>query len=544
MLIVLQLAAAAREKEVAAKITGLAVLGNENVAAQEIFAAIFSKVGEIIDKDKVNNDLKAIYALGYFKDVAADFDPYLDGTRIVYNVEENPTLESIGVQGNTVYSTAEIMNVLGLKTGQVFNFKTFRSGIEGINRKYKQDGYTMARVTDVSAEAGIVEIKLTEGMVEGITLEGNEATKDYVIMRELNTTVGSVFNENVLSKDLRRVFNLGFFSEINPIFEPGTSSDKIVLRLKVKETRTNTVNFGGGYGEREGWFGFADLSVANLAGTAQGLLLKGQTGQQLATYQFRYTNPWFWPEKFGKRLAYTLRLWDTLGTDIYITQQDEKHIGWDMSFGKTYNDVFGSTITVGSESLSPRGSASFEAYTSPYIGYSLSYDTRDFWMNPRGGVYHTLSFKQGWKYASSQTNYFKVSADFNGYSPWGENQVLAKHFGVGMGFNDVPLGELYWVAGPNTVRGYSLDEIRRGVKRVLANIEYRYTVNDVFQGVFFFDWGNAWNAGEIDISQFIAGWGPGVRVNTPLGPIRLDYGIGTSKSFSEGILHFSIGQAF
>lgn len=534
----------AAPRDLASRITGFDVVGNSDVSDKDILAATFSKIGESIEQDKINNDLKAIYYMGYFKDISISFEAYQDGSKIIYSVVENPKIKAVNVSGNTVYSTPEIIGALGLKIGNVFNYKIFREGIDSINKKYKDDGYTLARIVDASADEGIVNIKIVEGFVEGISLEGNEATKDYVILREMNLKRGRVYNEIMLSKDIKRIFNMGFFSEINPLLEPGSTSDKINLVIKVKETKTNTVNFGGGYGEREGWFGFADLAVNNLMGTGQGLLLRGQTGQQLATYQFRYTNPWFMPDKLGPRTSYTIRLWDMLGTDIYVSQQDEKHTGWDMAFGKTKDDIYGATFNFGSEAVAPRGTGSFEAYTSNYFGLSLSYDTRDNWMNPNSGVNHILSFKQGWKYTSRQTAYFKVGLDLNGFKPIAEHQVLANHLGVGIGLGDVPLGELYWTGGPNTVRGYGLNEIKRGTKRILYNLEYRYTFNDTFQGVFFFDLGNAWTPGDPNFMDFMSGWGPGVRMTTPMGPIRLDYGVGAGKTIPEGILHFSIGQAF
>jgi outer membrane protein insertion porin family len=133
----------------------------------------------------------------------------------------------------------------------------------------------------------------------------------------------------------------------------------------------------------------------------------------------------------------------------------------------------------------------------------------------------------------------------NTFTPFGlEHGVLAWHVGTGIGFGDVPLGEVYWAGGPTSVRGYGLGEVHKGSRKLIANIEYRYTFNETFQAVVFFDWGNAWTLGGPIVSDFLTGWGPGVRLNTPLGPIRLDYGIGGGKNAGEGILHFSIGQAF
>jgi len=242
----------------------------------------------------------------------------------------------------------------------------------------------------------------------------------------------------------------------------------------------------------------------------------------------------------------SFKLWNTQGSDIYLTQQasDEFNVGEEVTFGKTYKDVIGTNLTLGSSSVWPRNGASFEAYTTDYVGVSLSLDTRDVWMNPTKGIYHVLSLKQGLTFASTKSNYFKIGLDLNGFRPVFSQQVLAAHLGFGLGLGNVPISELYWAGGPNTVRGYGINEIKLGTKKFIANLEYRLTFNETFQGVLFYDWGYAWNGAGPQIASFMSGWGPGLRLNTPLGPIRLDYGIGAGRSFAEGILHFSIGQAF
>ena len=526
-------------------ITALRVAGNSSIPESEILAAVFSKVGENLSEDKVKSDLRSIYALGYFKDVKSDYDDYQAGIRITYRVVENPLLKKINLEGITVFNTNDIYSMLALKAGRLLNYKFLREDIAAINDLYKTKGYTLARVVDVATTKDEATFKVIEGVVEGISLEGNDQTKDYVIYREFKTKAGKVFNEDVFAKDLRRVFNLGFFTEVNPAFEPGSTPDKMQIVIKIKEARTNTINFGGGYGERDGWFGFADLSVNNLVGTGQGLMLKGQAGQQLTTYQFKYSNPWFMPDKFGDRTSMTYRLWNTTGVDMFLTDQDEMRVGWDATLGKTLKDEFTSSFSLGTERFTPRGTATFEPYLSNFVGVALAYDSRDIWMNPTKGVFHTISLREGWKFANTQvTTFTKVNADFNVYKPLFPQQVLAFHLGGGFGLGDIPLGELFYSGGPSSVRGYSLSEIRKGVRKLIFNIEYRYTFNDSFQAVVFYDWGDAWYQGFPALGDFMSGFGSGVRLNTPMGPIRLDYGIAGGRNFSEGVLHFSIGQAF
>ena len=253
--------------EVSPVITDIEVRGNRLISEQEIMGVVFSRIGDSLLQEKIRGDTKAIYALGYFSDISVSLEAHADGTKIIFEVAENPIIEDIIIEGNTVYSTEEIVSLISTKKGEIMNFKNLQEDIDKINSYYKENGYMLARVVDVETDedTNILRFKIIEGIVEAITLEGNEATRDYVILRELKTKPGSVLNEKTLKKDLRRVFNLGFFSEVTPSFEPGSAPDKVVILLKIKETRSSTINFGGGFGEREGWFGFADLSINNLS---------------------------------------------------------------------------------------------------------------------------------------------------------------------------------------------------------------------------------------------------------------------------------------
>jgi outer membrane protein insertion porin family len=542
-------------------VTSIVIKGNRTVTEDIVMDAVFSRVGDILIEEKVQSDLKSIYSTGYFQDVTASFESYGGGTKIIYNLVENPILANVVFIGNTVYSSDTLMSVMKTQSGKTLNYKTLQEDIQVINDKYHNDGYSIARIADVQTDpkTNVLKLKIVEGMIESIALTGNEVTRDYVILREIDTRPGQVLNEKSLSKDLRRVFNLGYFSEIKPNFEPGSSPDKVILVVDVKETKSSTINFGGGYGEREGWFGFTDLNINNLFGTGHNTMLRGQWGQTLTTYQIKYYYPWFMTDIFGARTSLTSRIWNTSGPDVYGNEiQDALRVGWDMALARPFAENWSHAFSFGSENVTPNydttvtDAVSFEPYVSDFVGYSVSYDTRDYFMNPTEGEFCTLSLRRGWKQTDHITNFTKLGLDLNKFIKLGTNQVLALHAGTGLGYGDVPLGELYWCGGANTVRGYFPSEALLGVRKLIFNMEYRYTFNDMFQGVAFYDFGDAWGdvenesakAGGIDFSQFMSGRGLGLRLNTPMGPIRLDYGIGDSRSFGEGIIHFSIGQAF
>ncbi len=536
---------------VAPKITGIFVQGNIIVPIGSITAAIISRVGDNLSQDKINDDSKSIYATGYFSDVSIGFSKTKKGTDVIFKVKENPVISGISIEGATAYKSDDLLSMLKSKKGDVLSYKNIQDGVKDIDEKYHKDGYMLERVVDVSVDpkTTFVKIKLIEGIIESIDLEGNDVTHDYVILRELKSKAGTVMNEQTLGKDLRKVFNLGFFADVSPDFEPGKNAENVILVLKIKEKKTNTINFGGGYGETEGLFGFVDLTADNLFGTGHGMLLRGQSGQTQQTYQFRYTYPWFLPDKLGDGVTCTFRKWLTIGQNIYLldaVQNDGIYNGGDISFSKPISDQWSVSWSLGSEKVDPHGTSTFEAYLSDTVGISLSYDTRDNWMNPSTGQFDTFALRRGWNFmaTSEGTNFTKNSVDLNQFIKVAEHQTLAAHIGVGVGLGAIPIGEIFYAGGANTIRGYNPDEARNGTKKIIANIEYRYTFNDMFQGVVFFDWGNAWNDGWPDPYAFISGKGFGIRLNTPMGPIRLDYGVGANRAFAEGVLHFSIGQAF
>lgn len=508
--------------------------------ASEIISAaqIISQVGDLAIQEKIDSDAKSIYALGYFQEVTGSAIPADGGVKVIFQVKENPVIKAILFQGNSVYADQQLFAAMQTKIGQILNYNDLQQDLKNIeDTMYHQAGYTVARVVDIQTDLvkGTLTIKIIEGVVEKIDLDGNDVTKDYVILRELKTRVGQPLNTDVLRKDLQKVFNLGYFKNVTPDIIQGEDPGKIVLVIKVEEQKTSSFNVGGGYGQREGWFGFADLNLDNLFGTAQSVLLRGQFGQNLSNYQFRYIQPWLLPDQ----TSFTFRRWYTVGKDVFVSQQNEKRNGWDIALGKPLTDVLRGTVTFKNESVQPE--------TDPYylvrsLEFDLSYDTRDVWMNPTEGSLYTASYEVAGGLMACTVDYRKYGLDLNQFFKLADKQVLAFHLGGNLGQGDIRQEEKYWLGSANTVRGY--DNTVTGVKRILFNVEYRYSFNDMFQAVLFFDAGKIWDYSPAYLDVKRAGKGFGFRLNTPLGPIRLDYGIADYKNFGDGVFHFSIGQTF
>lgn len=516
-------------------ISGLAFKPTAEIISQ---AQIICQPGDAALQEKIDSDAKSIYALGYFQEVTGSTTPVAGGVRVVFQVKENPVITSLVFQGNTVYSSAQLLAAMKTETGQILNYNDLQEDLRHIEDDlYHSAGYTVARVVDVQTDLakGTLTIKIIEGLVEKITISGNDVTKDYVILRELNTRIGQPLNTDVLRKDLQKVFNLGYFKNVSPDIAQGDIAGEIVLLIKVEEQKSSSFNVGGGYGQREGWFGFADLNLDNLFGSGQAILLRGQFGQNLSNYQFRYYQPWL----LANHTSFTFRRWYTVGKDIFVSQQNEKRNGWDIALGKPLTDELKGTVTFKDESVTPE--------TDPYylvrsLEFGLSYDTRDVWMNPTTGSLYTASYEVAGGLMACTVDYRKYGLDLNQFFRIADKQVLAVHGGGNLAQGDIRQEEKYWLGSANTVRGY--DTAVTGTKRLLFNIEYRYSFSDIFQAVLFFDAGQIWDHSPAAVDVRRSGKGFGFRLNTPLGPIRLDYGIGDYKNFSEGVFHFSIGQAF
>ncbi|MBQ1889451.1 MAG: BamA/TamA family outer membrane protein, partial [Selenomonas sp.] len=135
-------------------------------------------------------------------------------------------------------------------------------------------------------------------------------------------------------------------------------------------------------------------------------------------------------------------------------------------------------------------------------------------------------------------NFQKVTIEDQRYTKVGRAHVIALRGQYGVGFGHISEFNQYKVGGQTTLRGYRDDQFR-GTRMMLGTLEYRFPIASKVQGALFTDWGAAWTSG-LTPKNIRGSVGVGIALNTPLGPLRLDYGRGRDG----GRVHFTVGGSF
>lgn len=548
------------------KITAIVVQGNENISTDLIISQIASNLGDVFSKENVEKDMKAVYDLGYFKDVRIKLESFRDGYKVVFAVVENLPIKEISVEGNTIVSLEEIREVMVLQEGQVFCQKILKNDVDRISQLYKDRGYLLINIKDINFdEEGKLWINISEGRLEKIVIEGNDKTKEKVIVREINIEPGDLFNFDMAKKSLQKIYNLGYFEDVSMKLEPGSEEDTIVLVIKVIEKNTGKFGIGAGYNSEEGLMGFASYEEKNLFGGGQKVQAKIELGGR-TTYKVSFLEPWLasTPTSFGFEVYDTTSKEKEKEEGEIISEYEEERLGGKLIFGRRISDAVNLGLELKTEKVTYNlvsGSLpddSDEGLTNS-LTPTFTYDTRDNVFNPTSGLYGNFSLEKAGGFLGGDYDFTKYNLTLSTYlsmkivedvvdirviekitDKLSKGVVAVRAIG-GIADTSLPSFAEYKVGGMNTVRGYDYGEFS-GDKSLVFNAEYRLPLAENFQAVLFADWGNTWDIGEsIDVSDLKFGKGIGIRFDTPIGPIRLDYGIG-----EEGIgqTYFSIGHTF
>lgn len=542
-------------------IMNISVAGNNMIKQDDILAVTKTKAGDSLTEAAIKQDLQSIYETGNFFDIVVNFQEIPEGVKVVYTVIENPILKDIVVKGNVKVDTNKILEMLTVKKGEILNTKTLNANARSIEGYYHDKGYIFTKVSDVAmSKDGVLTLSINEGVLEGFQVKGNTKTKDYVVTREMRLKPGEAFNVKDARRSMQRVYNLGYFEDVNMKLNPGREPNAVVLETDVVEKRTGSFSVGAGYSSSDGLIGIFEIGDTNFRGTGDAIKVHFEFGGDADTYdsyQFSYTKPWL----DSKQTSATFRVYDM--THEYddndrdghlIETYDKKYKGVELSFGRPASEYSTNYITfknrtdkyikhVDGTTNYGDGSAASQQYLKDNFGNTRSVilahttDTRDNIYNPKEGAKVTVSGEFA-GIAGGDFDYKKYSFEDHHYFKVGRNHVIATRATLGRATGSMPEVALFDAGGQTTLRGYKDDQFQ-GKNLLLGSVEYRFPIVSKVQGALFTDFGNAWD-GSYSVSGLHSSIGVGVQMETPIGPIRLDYGRGEDG----GRTHFSFGGSF
>ncbi len=586
------------------KIKRINVYGNTAYPDKRIIKVIKSRTawlfnGGILKEDVLEEDMTRIQAFyeqnGYIDAKATNVsEPLYKGfVNINITVEEGKRyyVGAVSITGNSVLSEYDVKSsIKNIKEGNIFSHEKLDEDTGNIRNAYFDRGYISASVeeaTSFNTETGKVDIKLAikEGglaYVNKIKIQGNTRTRDIVIRRELRMYPGDQFDGKKLRKSKERLKNLGYFEDVGYDIEDTDQVDQKDLLVQVKEAKTGSFSFGGGYSTVDQLVGFIEVEQKNFdianwpsfTGGGQDLRLRGEIGSTRKNLVLGFTEPWLfdYPISGGFDAFLTERNRDNNTGYAY----DEKRIGGDLRLGKSFNDNFsvGSTyrleqIKIGN--LEDNSSADLAAEEGTNVvssvGFSTTNDYRDSPIVPTSGLVVNNSFDVAGGPLGGDKDFYRLQTGGSYYVPLKFNELttvleLSGRTGMVKAYGDsdrVPIFERYFLGGAQSVRGYNerkvgpLDPVTQepigGETMLVGNVEYTVPIIDILKAAVFYDIGNVWSKVEdYGDGGLKAGTGLGLRVKTPIGPINLDYGIPLNSEPGEqkksGKFYFSVSRGF
>ncbi|WP_462424549.1 BamA/OMP85 family outer membrane protein [Fusobacterium ulcerans] len=572
-------------------VNSIEFIGNHYISTKELMEEVPVKVGSYFSKNKVIEGHKNLIESGYFRDVIPDAVKSGKGVKVIYEVMENPILNGVNIIGNTVYTTEDLMKVIKTEPGKIFNINTIREDRDRILKKYQDDGYTLTDVTDIGINGNLeLEIYLSEGTVRDIQFKKMVTkqkgarrkptddvlkTKSYVIERELEFSKDEIFNSNKYDETVKNLMRLGHFKNVK--YEsrdiPGDPDGKTIVLL-LDEERTAILQGAISYGSEIGLLGTISIKDTNWKGKGQELgFTFEKSDEDYTSFSINFYDPWI---KDTDRISWGWSLYknsyedddsklfheiDTIGAKFNIGKGLTKNVR--LSLGTKFEYV----------EEKARKSKFGKNSAGEYIWYngdvvkgmdddyfiwslfpSLTYDTRNHFWNPTAGEYAKLQLEGGYAGGYDGDVFGNITLELRKYHRgFFKNNTFAYKVVGGIMTDSTKEAQRFWVGGGSTLRGYD-GGFFKGTQKLVGTVENRTQLNELLGVVVFFDAGRAWkqNGRDLEYNQdadfpdkVATTAGVGLRLNTPIGPLRFDFGWPVGDKMDSGMeFYFNMGQSF
>ncbi len=585
----------------------ISFVGNDSILARDLIRVMktrrwnllsfFNKSGRLvpaqIEEDRAA--LRRYYQNRGFADVEISdirTEPLgNNGVELIVTVIEGQIyhVNSIRLDGVNIVPTEEVQSRLRMAGGSLFTPQGMGDDLKALRDFYGSRGYVdmMAIPEIIPAGQGMVDVtyRIDEGLqsyVNLVNIQGNTRTKDRVIRRELAVRPGEVFDTTLVDVSRKRLENLNYFSKVDMAPTETIVPGRKDLNVIVEEKRTGAFNFGVGFSTIDSLLGFAEITQSNFdlfnwprfTGGGQRFRIRGQYGIKRKDFVVSLTEPWFMGYKLSVGVEGYYREANFLSpvynqSNLGAALQARKQLWRALSARGEYRieqirifDV--DKDDVGVEILEAEGT-----YTRSALEGSLVWDTRDnLFLTRRGELVQLTGFVTGgWlggdvqayglsleasKYFSLPWDLiFLVKGQLAGVDGWGGSQNSGE-YGEG-----VPIFDRLYLGGANNLRGFGFRDVGPvddeenpigGNSLAYITFELTFPIISRVRGAVFSDIGYVnRSAFDFNADNVNADVGFGLRLDLPIGPIRVDYGYPIqydSWNGPPGKFNFNIGYQF
>jgi len=491
------------------------------------------------------------------------------------------TVGKIDFTGNTIFTKDELRTYRGYKVvrmdeGKVYapqpytpenkepneDLPTLNNDIKRIRDIYGTRGYIEAEVTPVrtpNVNSGKIDIlyqivENSQSYVEQIIIQGNNRTKDKVIRRELAVHPGEIYDSVKADQSKKRLENLGYFEKVDISPQDTNVPNRKNMVVTVEEKRTGSITFGAGFSSVDSLLGFVEISQGNFdifnfpyfTGGGEKFRIRLQYGLERQDVEVEFKEPWFLEQQLS--LGYNLFYHNASYLSTYYNQRNYgASVSLSRAFGPFWSGSVGYTLQEFdiydlASNASPQLIAEQGYRSESSISMGMTYDNRDNVLLTRRGVQATFNAELAGGPLWGQTNIYKLQASVKRYFPLPYDLIFLAAGSTGVAdwygnSTEVPLFDRFFLGGANTVRGFGnydigpIDDNTQplgGDTMAYSNLELTFPIIDRVRGAVWNDMGfldarpfyytDAWQ--ELNIAA-----GVGLRLNLPIGPLRLDYGV-------------------
>ncbi|MDX2227950.1 MAG: outer membrane protein assembly factor BamA [Verrucomicrobiae bacterium] len=547
-----------------------------------------------LKKDQFEDDLKNVITYcqnqGYIdaevKDIKYEYDvPSKDEMKVVITLFEGIQykVSSLTIKGNKLYSTEDLTKLMIMRDGSVFSPKGNEENRKAIEDKYGTQGYIDTRVSaekTSNIQGGTIDVLYTiqeggQSYIQKIKIEGNDRTKDKVIRRELAVAPGEIYDSVKVEASKKRLQNLGYFSKVEANPEDTSVPNRKNLVIQVEEQRTGSLTFGAGFSSIDSLLGFVEVNQGNFdlfnwptfTGGGQKARVRLQYGASRQDYTVSFTEPWF----LDRKLALGFDAWYRK-SEYFSTLYNQESYGFSPRIEKPWGQFYRTTLGYKYEEI---GIVDVDSSASPAIkqeaGYrdkssvyaSIIRDTRDNVFLTRSGNRTELYSEVAGGPLQGDTKIWKLTLESSQYFEVFRDQIVMIRGSGGTadtwdGGVRVPIFDRYFLGGGNDMRGFGYRKVSPvdnfgtpiGGKTFFTHTtEYTYPIIERVRGAVFYDGGFVTaNTFDFDFNKYQADVGVGLRLNLPIGPIRLDWAFpiihDENNGSKVGKFNFNVGYQF